>query len=360
MNKKILDLSQHFLNSDIPENFSEIVKSHLNIDISAEYGKIRLKNPLLVAPGQMTVSVSQIQMIKESGFAGCVLKSVVAEDSNKSCSMKMLRKKPTFVKTVYDEFDTDGQFPIIHWDGGLDTRSLEEYLEFASQAAKYNDSDFLIVASLLGHLPSYDEDFNEEEWIYTTQKLYDTGYRFFEIDFCPFLKEQDKLMNQKTILRWYSQTPLMMKKHFKDISVYPKILNLDFGLEFQKKMVESSIEAGSDGVVIANRIYKTEFGCAHGGKELRETNLLQIKIAHSSFPDLKISGTGGIYKGIHICDYLSAGAQNVQILSFLMGKVKKPFEKKGNRFQQVFYKLMLDPVDGYIAMLLKKENHENS
>ena len=353
--KKLSELSQHFLFSDIPEDFSDIVKNELNLDIWAKYGNLELKNPVIVAPGQMTTSILQLHLIKQAGFAGCVLKSVVAEDKNQRCSMKILRKKPTKVETVYDETDDNGEFPIIHWDGGLDARNLEEYLEFAKEASKIKSPDFQIIASLLGHLPSFDQDFIEEEWIYTTEKLYDLGYRFFEIDFCPFLKEQDHLMNQKTILRWYRKIPEILKKSFKDISVFPKIMNLDYGIDFQIKMVESSLAGNADGVVIANRIYKKEFGCAHGGEELRIRNLQQVERVHCLFQNCSVSATGGIYKGKHIFDYICAGAENVQLLSYLMGKVKKPFEKKGNRFQQVFYKLMLDIEDGYLATLLKKK-----
>lgn len=358
--EKLKEMSQYFLNHDIPENFLEIVSAELNIDVSAKYGPFELKHPVLIAPGQMTVAAEQIRLIKQAGFSGCVLKSVVAEDEKGNCSMIKLRKRPTKVTTVYDDFDTDGKFPIIHWNGGLDTRRLEEYLEFATKAIKLSSPDFPIIASILGHLPSYDENFIEDEWVYTTKRLYDTGYRVFEIDFCPFLKEHDELMNQRTIFRWYRSIPEILKKTFKDIFVFPKILNLDYGIDFQLKIIEASFQGNSDGVIIANRIYKKEYGCAHGGEELRHRNLRQVKDAHQLYRKIEISATGGIYRGKHIIEYLNAGAQNVQILSYLMGKVRKPFEKKGNRFQQVFYELMLNIEDGYfICLLRQKEKNEN-
>ncbi len=361
MIENLKKLSQEFLFSDIPCNFEVIVKEKLGLDIGAKYGNLKLKNPLLVAPGQMTVSVSQIVNIKKAGFAGCVLKSVVAEDEKGNCSMIRYRKKPSFVETVYDPEDTEGCCPIIHWDGGLDTRCLDQYIEFAYACSKLNSDEFRIIASLLGHLPSYDEEFIESEWIYTTKRLYDAGYRYFEIDFCPFLKQQDQLMNKKTVLRWYRTIPEIIKRSFPDVFVFPKIMNLDYGMDFQIEMAENSIKGRADGVVIGNRIYKKEIGCAHGGKELRERNLLQIKKVYDKNLEIPISATGGIYSGRHIYQYIEAGAQNVQVLSFLMGKLKKPLEKKGNRFQQVFYKLMLDPEDGYLACLLQQRmKNENS
>ncbi|MGC8805726.1 MAG: hypothetical protein ACP5QD_07340, partial [Candidatus Ratteibacteria bacterium] len=103
---RLNQLAQHFLFHPIPENFDLIVLDQLQIDIKARYGKHQLKNCLIVAPGQMTTSISQIERIKEAGFAGCVLKSVVAEDEKGHCSMIKLRKKPTYVETVYDNEDT--------------------------------------------------------------------------------------------------------------------------------------------------------------------------------------------------------------------------------------------------------------
>lgn len=143
--KQLQDLRDYYLERDIPENLSDIVKKELNVDISAKYGSFRLKNCILVAPGQMTINLSQAQMIKESSFAGCVLKSVVAEDKKGSCSMIKFRRKPTYVETVYWQEDKECEFPIIHWDGGLDTRNLNDYLEFADSAVKIASKDFLLV-----------------------------------------------------------------------------------------------------------------------------------------------------------------------------------------------------------------------
>ena len=357
--ERFKELSNYYLNSEIPENFTDIILDELGLDITARYGDVKLKNCVLVAPGQMTTSISQIEMIRESGFAGCVLKSVVAEDQKGHCSMIKFRRKPTKVETVYDDDDIEGVRPIIHWDGGLDLRNLEQYLDFAKKCRKFCFSHFTIIASILGHLPSFNEDFLEDEWVFTTKQLYDIGYRIFEIDFCPFLKEDDELMNKKTILRWYRVAPTIIKKVAKDIQVFPKIMNLDYGLDFQIQMIENAIQS-SDGVVIGNRVYKKQYHSAHGGKELKEKNISQIKIIRTKYLQSHISGTGGIYSGKDVFDYINSGCENVQLLSFIMGKVKKPFKKKGNRFQQVFYTLMLDSENGYILWLLKqREKNEN-
>jgi len=313
----------------------------------------KLAKLILVAPGQLTINTTQVEKIKKAGYGGCVLKSVVGEDENGTCSMLHQRKKATYIKTVYDQDDKNGNCPIIHWDGRGDTRNLSEYSKFAKEAIKYRGENFLIIASLLCHLPSPDEDFKKEEWIHTTKILYEAGYRIFEIDFCPALKTENLLTDKQNILRWYETVPSIIKSVSPEITVFPKLLNPGYELDFQLKMAESSVKGKADGLVIANRIFKKEYNCAHGGKELREKNLIQIKEIKKSFPEIPISATGGIYSGKHIFDYLKAGAQNVQILSYIMGKVNTPFPKKsGNKLEKVFHKLLFDPADGLVFYML--------
>jgi len=52
---------------------------------------------------------------------------------------------------------------------------------------------------------------------------------------------------------------------------------------------------------------------------------VQIREIKNVFPDISISGTGGIYEGRHILEYLKAEAENVQVLSYIPGKVKNNF-----------------------------------
>jgi hypothetical protein len=341
--KKIEELRKYYLENPIDDKFPQIIKNEIGIDLKARYGNFELIHPVLIAPGQLTREAFQIKMIKEAGYSGCVLKSVVGEDEKGNCSMLNQRKKMTYLKTVYDEEDN----PVIQWDGRGDTRNLEEYLKFAKTSFNFSDKNFLIVSSILCHLPG-PEEFKKDEWIYTTKKLYHIGYRFFEIDFCPSLKIEKKI-EKENILRWYREIPMFLKNEFPDIYVFPKILNLEYGIDFQLEIIKSAIEGNSDGVVIGNRIFKEEFNSAYGGKELRERNLIQIKEAKREFPDISISGTGGVYEGRHIFDYLKAGADNVQILSYILGKAKKGFlKKKGNKFEKVIYELFFNPVNGLL------------
>ncbi|MFH0796433.1 MAG: hypothetical protein V2A65_05170 [Candidatus Omnitrophota bacterium] len=376
---KLKKLHDYFSVTSIPNNFSEIIKEELEINLEGKYGPYFLKNPILIAPGQLTVNTNQISRIKDAGYAGCILKSVVGEDKKGNCSMGCQRRKATYTQTVYDTDDRKGSFPIIHWDGRGDTRTLSEYLLFAREAIKYSDvgvgfirpaglinqaptsidvnlfNAFVLVASTLCHLPSPREEIKEEEWLFTAKNLFSLGYNLLEIDFCPSLKKEDGLIVEKeNILRWYKTVPSLIKSASPRIMVYPKLLNLDWGLDFQIRMVAAAQEGKSDGIIVANRIFKEEYNSAHGGKELRERNLRMVKEIKKTFPDIPISATGGIYSGRHVFDYLNAGAENVQLLSYIMGKVNTPFARKtGNKLEKVFHNLMLDPEDGLISCMLQ-------
>jgi hypothetical protein len=53
---------------------------------------------------------------------------------------------------------------------------------------------------------------------------------------------------------------------------------------------------------------------------------------------------------------LCAGAENIQLLSFIMGKTNISFQKKnGTKFDKVFHKLILDPEDGLLRFTVKEK-----
>ncbi|HRR96906.1 MAG TPA: hypothetical protein P5150_09300 [Candidatus Ratteibacteria bacterium] len=348
----INELRKLYEDRSLRKEIEKRIKEITGIDLSAKYGNFCLKNPILVAPGQLTRTQTQIRQIREAGFGGCVLKSVAGEDKEGNCSMELYRTPPTYLKSIYENYDIDKKFPIIHWDGRGDTRNLDEYLYFAENVFKYEkDNEFLIISSIIAHFPLPDEEIKKDEWIYTTEKLYNVGARIFEIDFCPQLEKEEEKIEKENILRWYKNIPSIIKSVKKDISVFPKIMNLEFGIDFQIEMVKAAVEGKADGVVIANRIFKKEFGCAHGGKELKERNIQQIKEVKKLFPDVHISATGGIYTGKDILDYIQVGAENVQLLSFLMGKSSINFGIEGTKFEKVFYFLLFDSETGLLPLL---------
>jgi hypothetical protein len=166
--KKLDDLRQKFAEGKI-KSLEDAIEAEFGIDLSASYLGLKLKNPIIVAPGPLSHVLSQVERAAKSGYGGMVLKSVVGEDKNGNASMKLLRTKPNFARWVKD---ADGN-PIFHWNGGLDLRNLAEYLKFAESAFELGKKlGFPLIASFLCHLPKEeDEEWKVEEWGYTARKL---------------------------------------------------------------------------------------------------------------------------------------------------------------------------------------------
>ena len=328
-----------------------------NVDFKTSYLDIELKNPIVLAPGHLSSHSKQIEEAAKSGFGAIVLKSVVGEDKKGNASMEINRRTSKFwwVK------DEEGN-PILHWKGGLDLRSFPKYLEFAREAYKIGqDYNTPLIASFLCHLPrTLDEEWKVKEWEYTTRKLNEIGYTHMEIDFCPFLKEDEEATNKmETVLRWYREAPGLIKEVDKKIKVVPKILNLDFDMEFQEKMVRAAVEGGADGVTIANRFFvkgyvNKETGevydTAHGGKELRERNQELIRKVRKGGIRIPINATGGTYTGEHVLEYLSLGAQDVQVFTYVFNTKVEKKKKIGEALQN----LLLNPQNGLVTTMLSK------
>lgn len=359
--KCLEDIYQHYSTDTVPGNIGEIVEQATGICLSARYVDYNLSHPIIVAPGQLTLNLNQVESIRKAGFAGCVLKSVVGESPDGICSMSMQRKKPTSISSFYESYDTQCEYPIIHWNGRCDVRALDDYMTFAKDVKKsVDDGRFVPVASILCHLPLPGEEIKTDEWIHTTKSIFSAGYSHIEIDFCPFLSGDNYTEDQKNVLRWYRICPEIMKSISSDIRVIPKMLNLSWGLDFQIAIAEAAVKGGADGIIVANRIFKPEYGSGHGGEELRHINLAQVREIKKRFPSLHISATGGVYDGRMAFDYLQAGADNIQVLSYLMGKVQTPFEKCGNKFDKVLHKLLLHPQTGLVAAIIDDAISETS
>ena len=356
----ILDRVKKEYNNKGNLSLRDLLERELNIDVSASYLDLNLRSPIVIAPGPFSQNTSQIKRAAKAGYGGMVLKSVVGEDRNGNASMKILRRKSSFARWVYDD---EGN-PVFHWNGGLDLRNLKDYLTFAREAFKIGKKyGFPLVASFLCHLPKdVDEEWRVEEWEYTTKKLveaactlYEDASVILEIDFCPFLKREKLAVNKATVLRWYREAPRLVKETSLNVHVIPKLLNLDFGLDFQIEIVKAAKDGGADGVVIANRFFRKyvaketgeEYFTAHGGRELRIMNQRQIREVKKRL-DIPVSATGGTYSGKHVFEYLELGAQNVQVLTYVMK----------NGFERAFQDLMFNPEDGFVTMLLKEKLEE--
>ncbi len=357
--RELTRLYEYYSKHHLPKDLTERIVDIFGIDIRAKYHHRELPNPIIVAPGQMSMHDNQIDSEDRAGYGGLVLKSFVGEAPNGSCSMDFWRTEGNYTRTYYEPgYRVDGSRPIVHWNGKGDTRNLEDYLPFAVRTYKSRRRCRTVrIASIICHLPgTKDEKWMEEEWLYTTKVLSDVGYKIFEIAFSPTPSVLEKAKDRDIVLEWYRTAPKIMRRARDDIVIYPKIMNMRWGLNYQFQMVEASFEGSSDGVVVANRMFNRKFKSGHGGRALLKTNLKQIRRVRREGLDIPISGTGGIYTGVEAIAYLLAGAENVQLLSYIMGKVKIPINHVDNQFAQVLYELILNPYNGLIRAGLHLKN----
>lgn len=336
-----------------PASIGEICRRELGLDLTAFYGKSRLDNPIMIASGQMTRFRGQIDKIVSAGYGGFVFKSFVGECLDGRCSMETFRRASSFIKSVYDQEDVGGEMPIIHWSGRLDTRPMQKYLDFVVDCSSLCDSGCHSVYSFLCHLPKLNEDLLAEEWLHTVRHLMNIGAKDMEIDFCPFLQSENMLEDKCTVLRWYRECTSLIKAHYPDTGIYPKLINPLWDKQFYLDMMEAAVAGGADGLTIANRFFRPEYGSGHGGRELREKNLELVSMCKKVFPDLPIAATGGIYTGRHVFEYLRQGASSVQLLSFVMGKVYRSFICRGSKYRQVMHELIFEPEKGLAAAMLE-------
>jgi len=118
MENTLHQLHDLYSTESMPTNFNDIIQNEFGITLTARYADLILKNPLLVAPGSLTVNTTQMTAIRNVGFAGAVLKSVVGEGVDGSCSMVSQRKKPTSVRSFSKPTMSMGNVQLFIGTGG--------------------------------------------------------------------------------------------------------------------------------------------------------------------------------------------------------------------------------------------------
>lgn len=355
--RELTDLARSCLEGPLPADLPEQVRSRFGVDLSADYPPLSMPTPLMVAPGQMSLRPEHIRRAVSAGFGGVVLKSHVGESASGLCSMTWMRRRPTTIRTFYEEADTAGQRPIIHWNGRGDTRSWAEYEPFAREAVRIAaDSPVALVGSFLCHLPQLEEGWIEEEWVLAGRRHAELGLCAVEIDFCPYIECEGEGARRETVLRWYRGATELIHRGAPGLAVYPKLLSLPWGVPFSVEMARAAVDGGAAGLVCSNRIYKPRYESGHGGCELFERNLAAMRAIRGAGMGCPIVGTGGIYTGVELLAYILAGASCGQVMSILMGRFATPLPRRGDRFAAVNWRILLDPAHGLVAALLDGAN----
>lgn len=371
------DVHAEYRSKPLDRGVMQAVLDRFGLDLTAAYFDQPMANPIVVASGQKSLANRHLDECAAAGWGGTVLKTFIGEDRDGHCSMVEWRKPPyTPTRIHFESDDAQQERGIVVWTGRGATQDWTEYQRFAAHGLEVaGQTGLVVIASMKANFPRPGEAWLEDEWTFTTQQLLNLGYRLFEIDFSPTLGASDRAAAPDTVLDWYRTSPALMRRAAREIGreivIYSKIMNLEFGFEFQQAMIQAAIEGGCDGVVIANRFFRPDLKAAYGGPQLKERNLRLIRQVRQddlrllNGRPLPIVATGGVYTGRDALQYLLLGADCVELLSFIMQAdllkkddttgVLNPYGKdvkRFNEFDAVLYKLLLHPEDGLIAGLL--------
>ena len=367
----------------LPPRLEEYVLERYGLDLSSEYGGIRVKNPFGKASGQLSLNLKQVRCDAEAGLGFVVLKTIIAEDAVGGQSMSEWAIPETRMRVEPISGADGAEGWTVTWKGRGWSDSFDAYLQlFADSLAAGNGSGMLVVPSCKYHLPRPEEgEWRVGEYEHTTRRLLDVwetrhaggGVMPIEKDFSPTLAGDDRAAQAETIERWMSAVTRLIREAARPryVSVGLKLFNAMFDEDFQIEILRLVNErCGDDGrpdfVVYANRLFdpEREFegkrGVAYGGPDLSARNLRVLarlltlarggEVAACTFP---FSATGDIGSGRMAAEYLLRGASTFQMHTFFQLPKEQYRMSAGGRTERALHELCFNPERGFLACVLR-------
>ncbi len=366
---------ERFAASGLPTPLEQYLLDEYDLDVTAEYAGVTLKNPWGKASGQLSMTARQVEEDVAAGLGFVVLKTVIAQDEHGGQSMAAwaIPEARMVAEPIVGQSGEPGW--TITWKGRGWWQSLEAYLQLIRDARKLGDgTGTLIVPSSKYHLPSPSEpDWRYGEYEFTTRHLLEAWQPSgtpmpLEKDFSPTLAGSDRSAVQTKILEWLRVVPKLMRESAQasgigELRVGMKMFNALFDDDFQIEMLKAIHNSGADRpdfFVYANRLFdpQREFdgqrGVAFGGPDLSDRNLrvldrwLALRAGASTLP---WSATGNITTGRMAVEYLLRGATSFQLHTFFQLPADQYAMKIGNRTQRALHELHFHPQTGFIVWL---------
>lgn len=372
---------ERFGDSNLPHPLEDYVRERYRVDLSSEYGGLRVKNPFGKASGQLSLNVSQVRRDAQDGLGFVVLKTIIAEDAGGAQSMSewAIEETRMLVERIKGADGTAGW--TVTWKGRGWYDTFEKYLEFFNEALGVGHAVGMpVVPSCKYHLPRSGEgEWKYAEYEYTTRRLLEVWQKLrpgeampIEKDFSPTLAGSDRAAQTPIILQWLRRVTGLIRQAASPchVKVGLKVFNAVFDDDFQLEMLRAINEhCEGDGVpdflVYANRLFDAnrEFdgvrGIAYGGPDLSARNLSVLgrmrTLEHAgSIPvcRLPISATGNIVSGRLAAEYLLRGASSFQIHSFFQLPSGEYTMRTGSKLARALHELYFHPDEGLLAWLL--------
>lgn len=383
---------ERFIDTPLPQPLWQFALERYGVDLRSTYADFPVALLIGKGSGQLSMEPHQIRTDAEAGLGFCVLKTVIAEDTQGNRSMQAWAIPVTRMKVerIRGQDGTEGW--TVTWVGRGWHKSFADYLRFFNAALSIGaERGMLVVPSVKAHLPvSPDEGWRASEYDFTVGELLKVWQRHrpempmpLEFDFSPTLAGSDRARQQESILRWLVTVPKLLRQAAERATGLPssqvirigiKVFNALFEDDFQLTMLQTLLtEAakghGADFLVYANRLFdpKREYegvkGIAYGGPDLSARNLrvlsqLTEKRRRGELSAwLPLSGTGNVSRGSIAFRYLLLGCTTLQIHTFFQLPLSCYAKRTGSRIERALHQLLFDPDDGLLAWLLMAKEH---
>lgn len=275
------------------------------MNISVEYGGLKLKNPLIAASGGTTGHVDLIKRAEENGAAAVVMKTLFEEEYTREnptpCFRLINRKAGPLTASTFYSFEQASPY------------GPERYAEEINRAREA--VQIPVIASI--------NCVSEEAWPRYARLLAAAGAAGIEINrSCPFSTVATASRDVWTSL---AADTVELVKEAVSVPVFAKMTPQLSDPQSTARMLQS---ASADGIVMFSRFTGLEIDleterpvmhggiAGHGGLWSLHYALRWIAATHPEV-DIPVSASGGVGSGDDVIKFLLAGATTVQVCTTL-------------------------------------------
>jgi hypothetical protein len=374
-----------FARDGLPDDLDRFLLDAYDLDMTASYAGIPLRNPWGKASGQLSLNRASVEEAADAGLGLVVLKTVIAQDAAGSSAMSAwaIKESQMSVERIQSA-DSLEQGWTVTWNGRGWWQTLAEYLDLVRSACEIGLArNLLVVPSVKYHLPQPGETvWRTGEYQATTRALLDAYQSSgcpppmpLEKDFSPTLAGSDRASQRASVIDWIRRVPGLIRAAAPasdQLRVGLKLFNTLEDDDFQRQLLAEVLVAPEppDFVVYANRlfnpdrIYEGKRGVAFGGPDLSNRNLRILSAfrldEHTGAlvrKPLELSGTGNISSGRIAVEYALRGCSSFQIHTLFQLPASEFAMRTGSKVQRALHKLYFDPRDGFIVWALHAAQH---
>ena len=320
----------------LPENLDRYLRQAYDLDMTASYAGITLRNPWGKASGQLSLNRVQIEEAAEAGLGLVVLKTVIAQDSSgrQSMSAWAIKESQMVVEPIQSE-QTGATGWTVTWKGRGWWQPFTDYLHLiraaCSDRPKPRSSRRPVRESTTCPRPAKPsgEPTNMSRQLVRFSMLINHRLAMspmpLEKDFSPTLAGSDRVSGQAMVLEWLQTRsrldPIGRTRRRARSRSASSSSTVSTTIPSNWRCWPRSI-AGSRpriSVIYANRlfdpnrVFEGKRGVAYGGPDLSDRNLRVLSALRSSQErgeidgmPLEISGTGDISSGRIAVEYALA------------------------------------------------------